>query len=282
MTVWHPDVRETPASAGVSVYGDLVSEIYDLEGSWYGHVTEEEIEFYLSVIGGRRGLELGTGTGRVAVPLLERGADLYGLEGSAQMFSLLQKTLPPEHRPRFIHWDARRVPYPAPDETFEAVIIPFSTFGLVHDRVEDPGSNFILKELNRLLVPGSVLVLNDYRTGRLDPSLPEQEPSAETGSHNHPEHGSVREEQQSRYRRAPNRLFPDQILRERRTRFIRERDGEVLEQHLEVIPLWDVDDFQVLARDAGFRYLKRESCEFHPHSSSLHFMVKEPAGGGVP
>ena len=62
-----------------ATYGDRVAEIYD---EWYGDFEEEAIETLAQVAGGGRALELGIGTGRIALPLAARGVEVHGIEAS--------------------------------------------------------------------------------------------------------------------------------------------------------------------------------------------------------
>jgi SAM-dependent methyltransferase len=228
----------------------------------------------MSYIGTRRTLEIGSGTGRLTVPLLNAGADLYGIEGSKAMFQTLKAKLPAEKQHRFIRWDARVCPYPAEDGAFACAIVPFSTFGLIHNKMENIGENRIFREVSRLLSPKGMVIINDYRTGAFDEQKLDKPENPWNHEHFHPEHGRMIEEQTSRYVREPNRVLPRQVIRERRTRFIRLRDGKILEEHFERLPLWDINDFPILGRDAGFSHIKAEPCGFHEDMSVCHIFEK--------
>ncbi|MGE5375129.1 MAG: class I SAM-dependent methyltransferase [Bacteroidota bacterium] len=62
-------------------------------------------------------LDVGTGTGRISVPLLERGADLVGCDLSPAMLRRLQKKRP---EARILQADASRLPFPG--ARFDAVL----------------------------------------------------------------------------------------------------------------------------------------------------------------
>lgn len=69
-------------------YGDLWSEIYDEE-----HAANDPslaVAFLADLAQGGRVLELGIGTGRIALPLLERGVDVTGIDSSAAMVERLR------------------------------------------------------------------------------------------------------------------------------------------------------------------------------------------------
>ena len=274
MNVWELDKVKCHQPGDISVFCKLLSDLYDQ--SWYGTFIPEEVLFFNLLAENKRTLEIGSGTGRVSIPLLESGMNLFGIEGSPQMFNILQSKLPAEHINRFILWDARQTPYPAKNQAFECAIIPFSTFGLLHNDIEDFGDNRILNEINRLLVPGGLLIINDYRADLFDRKKIKSPDAVwrRERNHFHAEHGRIIEDQHSRYKIVPNRLFPQQIIRERRTVFTRKRDGKVLEEHSECIPLWDIKDFPVLGKDAGFSYIEGKKCEFHEDSSIQHIFQK--------
>jgi len=66
-----------------STYGERLAEVYD---RWYaGQDTEGAVEFLFALVGGGDALELGVGTGRVAVPLSARGATVHGIDASPAM-----------------------------------------------------------------------------------------------------------------------------------------------------------------------------------------------------
>jgi SAM-dependent methyltransferase len=71
-----------------TTYGDAWAGIYD---TWVeAHVaTAGDVEFLAGLAGGGRALELGIGTGRIAIPLAERGVDVVGIDASEQMLELL-------------------------------------------------------------------------------------------------------------------------------------------------------------------------------------------------
>lgn len=190
----------------------LVSELYDHENGWFNICSEEEIRFYFSYAENRRSLEIAAGTGRIALPLLQSGCDLYGIDGSWNMLKVLHSKLDMTDRNRFILWDARQPPYPAEDHSFEFVFVAFSTFSLLHNQVEDAGDNRILHEISRLLKPGGHLVINDWRTTLFDrEDKVKNLPPVWVHEHKHDTHGDIVEEHHNRFKIVPNRIFSDQI-----------------------------------------------------------------------
>ena len=70
-------------------YGDGFAEIYD---DWYADVTDvgATVQRMVAVAGsGGHVLELGVGTGRLAVPMVEAGLSVTGIDASTAMLAQL-------------------------------------------------------------------------------------------------------------------------------------------------------------------------------------------------
>ena len=74
---------------GPSTYGDRIAEIYDGLGA-LPEDAEEAAEFLAGLAGDGPALELGIGTGRVALPLAARGVEVHGIDASEAMVAKLQ------------------------------------------------------------------------------------------------------------------------------------------------------------------------------------------------
>jgi SAM-dependent methyltransferase len=72
---------------GASTYGDRFADDYD---RWYPEVDPEMVETLAGLAGGGPALELAIGTGRVAIPLTERGVEVHGVDISASMVERLR------------------------------------------------------------------------------------------------------------------------------------------------------------------------------------------------
>lgn len=71
-----------------STYGDDIADVYD---DWHGNLdTAGTVSFLASVAGSGPVLELAVGTGRVAIPLVERGLSVHGLDASEAMVQRLR------------------------------------------------------------------------------------------------------------------------------------------------------------------------------------------------
>jgi SAM-dependent methyltransferase len=74
-----------------ATYGDRIAEIYDeryLEG--FEEDTRGAVAFMKELAGAGPALELGIGTGRVALPLSESGVELHGIDASEAMVARLR------------------------------------------------------------------------------------------------------------------------------------------------------------------------------------------------
>ena len=74
-----------------STYGDRIADVYD---EWYGSAafleTEASVAVLAEVAGDGPVLELAIGTGRVALPLAERGLEVHGIDASEAMVAKLR------------------------------------------------------------------------------------------------------------------------------------------------------------------------------------------------
>lgn len=72
-----------------AAYGDRMAEVYD---EWFGTPADaEETVAFLSDLAGRgRVLELGIGTGRIALPLAGKGIEVHGIDASEAMVEKLR------------------------------------------------------------------------------------------------------------------------------------------------------------------------------------------------
>jgi SAM-dependent methyltransferase len=69
-------------------YGDRIADVYDEQHRFLD--PEPEAEFLAALAGDGPVLELGIGTGRVALPLRARGVDVHGVDASERMVEKLR------------------------------------------------------------------------------------------------------------------------------------------------------------------------------------------------
>lgn len=108
---------------GASSYGDAFADVYD---DWYRGVSDIDatVEFVRALVGGAgQVLELGIGTGRLAIPLAASGVHVTGLDASTAMLARLA-----EHDPfgtvEVVHGDMVDDMPPGP---FDCVFVAYNT-----------------------------------------------------------------------------------------------------------------------------------------------------------
>ena len=116
---------ELSNSAGYlpSTYGDMFADIYD---AWYQEVTDVEgtVRLISELAADGRVLELGVGTGRLAIPLAETGVDISGIDSSSEMLKRLSERdsgqLVEAHLADMAEWQ--------PEGPFKVVFCAYNTF----------------------------------------------------------------------------------------------------------------------------------------------------------
>jgi SAM-dependent methyltransferase len=78
------------AGYDAETYGDRIADDYDAlyEGRWD---TDGAVELLAGLAGAGPALELGIGTGRLALPLAARGVEVHGIDSSARMVEKLRE-----------------------------------------------------------------------------------------------------------------------------------------------------------------------------------------------
>jgi SAM-dependent methyltransferase len=73
-----------------STYGDRIADVYD---EWFSVPvdTDEAVAFLAGAAGAAPALELGIGTGRIALPLASRGVSVQGIDSSEAMVAKLRE-----------------------------------------------------------------------------------------------------------------------------------------------------------------------------------------------
>jgi SAM-dependent methyltransferase len=113
-------------------YNKLSSEVYDMDksiGRSFG-----DIEFYSDRLASCKGniLESGIGTGRILIPLLERGLKVDGFDLSEEMLTICRKNCETRGlNPKLFQGKMESFSL---DTAYEAIIVPTGTFLLLHRR----------------------------------------------------------------------------------------------------------------------------------------------------
>jgi len=102
-------------------YDEQMAAIYD---TWYSHLDNDMLEVLESLARGGRVLELGIGTGRVALPLQGRGLEVHGVDASEAMIAQLHAKPGGDQIP-VTHGNFADV---AVDGQFSLIYVVFSTF----------------------------------------------------------------------------------------------------------------------------------------------------------
>jgi SAM-dependent methyltransferase len=153
-------LRAVSAAATADPYAAL-GTAYD---AWCRSVTED-ISFYvdLALASGGPVLEIGVGSGRVAVPTALAGIQVVGVDVSDDMLDLAwAKALPHRVPLRLVHADMRRLPDLG---TFPLVIVPFRAF--LHLR-DDEERLSVLRDLRQRVRPGGTLAFDVFHPDRVD------------------------------------------------------------------------------------------------------------------
>ena len=74
-----------------STYGERIAEVYDSVNDSMRYDASEAVDFLAPLAKGRRVLELGIGTGRIALPLAQRGIRIHGVDASPAMVEKLRE-----------------------------------------------------------------------------------------------------------------------------------------------------------------------------------------------
>ena len=72
---------------GAATYGERIADVYD---EWHGFLGESGVELLAELAGTGRALELGVGTGRIAIPLAARGVETHGIDASPAMVARMR------------------------------------------------------------------------------------------------------------------------------------------------------------------------------------------------
>ena len=134
-----------------ATYGDRIASVYD---EWYLARMDPgpAVELLAELAGEGRALELGVGTGRIAIPLTERGIHVTGVDASQAMVDRLREK-PGGERVEVVIGDFTDV---AVSGSFTLVYVPFTTLFALPSQGEqlrclrnvashlDPGGYFVM------------------------------------------------------------------------------------------------------------------------------------------
>jgi SAM-dependent methyltransferase len=140
-----------PPSGGYGeAWADIYDDLYDDRDD-----TSTVVEFVMKIADPPTVLELGVGTGRLALPLAAAGLDVVGIDNSAAMLARLQAK-PGAERVTTHLGDMTAPPVSGP---FGCVLIAFSTLYLLADQDEQ---GRCLRAAADRLAPGGSLVIEGF------------------------------------------------------------------------------------------------------------------------
>ena len=179
-----------------------------------------------------RVLDLCCGFGRHALALRERGADVFGMDLSAELLARARE-LPDGQllHGRLVRADARAVPFAS--GCFDALVSLFSSFGYFGD----DGDARVLSEIARVLRPGGVAWLDLMNPERIRAGIV---PESRT------ERGGAVLEERRHLEQGGRRVVKDVVLR---------LDGGAARSWRESVRLYDTLELEKLALQRGLALL---------------------------
>ncbi len=152
----------------MNAYSSLEARLHDVFWSEEGEAAELPLlEDTLAEFPGPS-LEIGCGSGRLLLPLLQKGLAVEGLELSAEMLDLCREAAADQGLGPVLHEGDMAVFDPG--RTYASVLVPAFTLQLA----ADPAA--ALRQFHRLLAPGGVLYLSVFLPmAELHRELPEGE-----------------------------------------------------------------------------------------------------------
>ena len=123
------DEASIPQGYGPTAYGEAFADVYD---EWYERISDvgATVAGVRALAGGGAVLELGVGTGRLALPLAEAGVETWGVDASAAMLARL-RVKPGADGLRIVQADMAAPPLAATGR-FAVVFCAFNTFFNLH------------------------------------------------------------------------------------------------------------------------------------------------------
>lgn len=117
-------MADTTSDDSLNDFGPEVAEQYD---EFVRGDEDDAADFLASLAAGRRALELAIGNGRIALPLLERGVEVAGVDSSRPMLDLIAKH-PRGHEVQVMVGDMTT---DAPEGVYGLVFLVYNTIGNV-------------------------------------------------------------------------------------------------------------------------------------------------------
>jgi SAM-dependent methyltransferase len=135
-----------------TTFGDRFSSVYD---DWFSEFEDSTIQILAELTHGGRALELGIGTGRIALPLSDRGIDVKGIDASQAMLAKLKAKPGGENIPvslgNFADVDV--------EGQFDLIFVVFNTIFVLQNQAEQIRC---FKNVAKRLTPDGVFVIEAF------------------------------------------------------------------------------------------------------------------------
>ena len=145
-------------------YGERVAGVYD---EWYSEYDQDSISLLAELAAGGNALELGIGTGRIALPLAARGISVSGVDAAESMIRHLQSKANAD-KINVTHGNFADVPV---DGKFNVIYVVFNTFFALSSQEEQVrcfrNVSAHLSEGGKFLIEAFVPDLNRFTSGQV-------------------------------------------------------------------------------------------------------------------
>jgi SAM-dependent methyltransferase len=145
---------------GPASYGDAFADVYD---EWYADASDVDatVDALVQLAGDGPVLELGIGSGRIALPLAARGVEVHGIDASTAMLDRLRAKRGDASLPVAVGdmADVDLSSLPDAPARFAVVLVAFNTF---FNLVDDGAQARCLARSCAVLAPGGRVVVEAY------------------------------------------------------------------------------------------------------------------------
>lgn len=131
---------------------DLAAEDYDKKEKYLNSFEQNKVLPLLYDVEGKKILDVGAGTGRLAILLADKGAVITALDVSAEMLKVLRRKAGTRKNIKYVEGEAENIDFP--EESFDVVV---AAFLIVH--LKNP--TYFFKEAYRVLKPNGLLVVTN-------------------------------------------------------------------------------------------------------------------------
>ncbi|MCF6137828.1 class I SAM-dependent methyltransferase [Pseudalkalibacillus berkeleyi] len=218
-------------------YSRLSAEVYDLDKP-IGH-SFGDIEYYIDRLSTVKGpiLEPATGTGRLLIPLLEKGMNVDGFDLSEDMLEICRMNC----KERGLHpnlFNGKMESF-SRDVKYDAIIVPTGTFLLLHDREQSIAA---LTNFHQHLSNGGKLIVDIFLQQNISIGTSSTRTwNLDNGDVITLEDKTVEVDYINQYKISHNR-------------YEKWRNGSLVQTELERFPLrwYGVDEFKMILESIGF------------------------------